>query len=79
VFGWVFAKQADQQMPEVRADGPARRGLTDANTLSEDRRFELACYALTDGFMTSLMLRGPGAWQADTAKGAASRSRRRRT
>jgi len=52
VFGWAFTRLGDTTLPELPANGPARRGLTETNTLSEDARFELACYALTDGFIT---------------------------
>jgi len=76
VFGWVYAKLADRELSDVTAEGPARRELAQTNALDEDRRFELACYALTNGFLASVMLRGPQSWQG--GKGARKATARRR-
>ena len=72
VFGWVFSEVANDERRGPSTEGPARRQLLEANRLSDDRRFELACYALTDGFITSVALRGPAAWGKES-----STSRRR--
>ena len=79
VFGWVFSKEADRQMREVPADGTARRKLAEANALSEDQRFELACYSLTNGFLASVMLSGPRNWQGGNGKRKQSTTRHQRT
>ena len=58
VLGWVlFSTQRDSVTRPDR--GPQRKLLTDTNTLDEDRRFEHACYALVNGFLASMMFRGP--------------------
>jgi hypothetical protein len=72
VFGWVFAKLAERDLGHVPIEGTARRQLAEDNTLDEDRRFELACYSLTDGFLTSVMLRGPRAWRTNGKRKSAS-------
>jgi AcrR family transcriptional regulator len=58
VLGWVLFS-SNRSSPATPGPGPERKLLNDTNTMDEDERFEYACYALVNGFVMSLLFKGP--------------------
>jgi AcrR family transcriptional regulator len=58
VTGWVLFTVANVQSHERRGV-TTRRRIVELNTLSDERRFETACYALLNGFVAQLMFQRP--------------------